>query len=475
MRCNQALDLVSRRIDNELAFEEREVLLEHLKGCENCRAYARACEEDAFRIRRVLRFFRPKKAEFIQRTIALITEHEEPHREIAPTEEPASRSASWKYAAAFTIPAAAAVIAFCAYQLFAPPSNAELQRWKGLVADQQSKIHELERGAEARGDVAARRAERTVRSGNEGQAKPLISEGTPERLLASSNVSRNDPNDDGARKPGEIDISPAIARLDRVQAQMQTLLDALDQDDLTKAMTIAQEIGNAFNEVATLSGQLATRLTDMLNRPNVDNDDRVALLGMLAKIHTDVTASYFRDELAKGDSQSNVSLRRALAEGLALNADDSLATHELLKSMMWGADEDHEVRTAAARGLVQIALNSSDSDPFFREVMALALGPNPVQDPRLRIEIIQILAGTPGAPGIVDFLNTIARSSSDHDERVAAIDSLGALPSESALSALNELLNDAHMPPDLRSRARGRVEHPRTPPRSSHRDDDRRR
>jgi putative zinc finger protein len=470
MKCQRAMELVSRHVDNELSFEEREALLAHLKGCATCHAHARSLEEDAFRIRRVLRFFRPKKAEFIQRTIALITEHEEPHREIAPAEEPAGARSQWRLVAALTVPAAAAVVALCIYRLVAGPAFDELDQLRDTATANRTSISSLESTVRSQAEEVNRLRAKLARA-NDGTERPspLVDLPGP---VASDGSRKPAAGSSGTNSAPEQTASEGSAqKLDRVQLGMQKLLEALDDDDLPKAMMIAMELGNAVIEMNSLSGQVASRLMDILNRPNVDPDNRVRLTEMLGKIHTDVAASYFRDELSKPDAQNNVSLRRALADGLAENADETPATRDLLTAMLYDPREDYDVRVAAARGLLEVAASAADGDALIVKIQALIVGEGQLTDPRLRIGVIQLLAHAPESTNLLDFLSAVVLNGHEQDERVAALDSLGDLSTDAARAALQQIENNQQVPSDLRSRARRNTERSRTQPRPSHGND----
>jgi hypothetical protein len=177
---------------------------------------------------------------------------------------------------------------------------------------------------------------------------------------------------------------------------------------------------------------------------------------MLAKIRSDASADYFRGQLLGSvDSMENVSLRRVLVEGLALNADSLPDGRMMLARLLHGEHEDYQVRSHAVRGLLRIA-HEADAELF--EDLKLLAGPTSSMDPRLRQHIIQLLASNPLTPGVVDFLRDVALQTREHDDRALAIDSLGTLPSEQARIALDQLSSDRRVPPDLRDRARRTAE-----------------
>ncbi len=452
MRCHRALELISKRVDNELAFEERESLLDHLKSCASCAEISQAYEADAFRVRRALRQLRPRKLEFVQKTLALITEHVEPHREVAPAEEQGARKSLWQRSAVWAVPAAAVILGVAAYQIVDPVRSIRWRTQQDTIDQQELEIARLE---EALGKSPVSPDEPAA-AGSVGALKGTEDEPDSRKRVKSDPgvTAKSVSADTDAESAGEGDL-PAereFGDLGSVQAKMQALLEALDANEFPRALSLAKAIGDMVLEVSSLSDQLAGTLGGILkSRLDLSLEDRVRLTEMLAKIRSDSAASFFRDELRDNQIAANVSLRRALAEGLATNADTNSVTRDLLQQLAFSNAEDHLVRSHAARGLLQIASDTEDAS-LFGQLKQLAF--LEVADPRLRLDVIQMLGTNPNTPQVVDFLSEVALLNAVQDERVAAIDGLANLPSATAQRALEQLAQNALLPPDLRSRAR---------------------
>lgn len=455
MRCSKTPEYLSRKLDRELPQRKREALREHLRGCPSCRELQAKMETDELDLKRVLTFSKPDIRQFVTRTMAHITEMEEPHGTDRPRRHSAAENSRSLVFWSQAVGLAASVLLVAYFSLIHEPRLLE-------------QINELETTISALRDDNARADEQRESAGSREREMrgvvPLTVE--PRESETPSLSAKLDAVLDQAEAAAEVIVaSPVETALDdTVVTDAASSVDAAETlvDDLLAAIQ-----SEDFDEIERLSAilqQLQERtaaVTDLLVQSYHEEDDmakRARLLDVMGSFATEGAEEFFLEELA---SATDVQLRRALTRGMmeviaSGQGASGIATDEL-RAILHNPNEDWEVRAYAARALISDSKNRIDLD-LLDEVQATI---QETEEPRFRTEVLRNLASTfdfDDSPESVSssvsaFLTKFVSSESDYNTVQSILSGLESSPTPGrAVEILDRVEGIEH--PSLRSRLR---------------------
>lgn len=389
MRCSKTPEYLSRKLDRELPHRHREALREHLRGCSDCRELQAKMESDELNLKRVLTFSKPDLRQFVTRTMAHITEMEEPHGGDQPSRrrrEANPRSLLfWSQAVGL----AASILVVAYFALIHEP------RLVNQIGDLENTITLLRASAgteaEREADGARERDMRTVAP----ETLTPLGTTTPRHAaalgdgLAENGSAESEANDVAAALGAgthEADGPAVDGAADPAQTLVDDLLAAIESED--------------FDEIERLSAillQLQERtaaVTDLLVQSYREEDEptkRARLLDVMGSFATEGAEDFLLEELA---TATDVQIRRALTRGMmevmASGQDTSLLATDELRAILRNPNEDWEVRAYAAQALISDSKNRVDLD-LLEEVQQTI---QDTEEPRFRTEVLRSLAST---------------------------------------------------------------------------------
>lgn len=391
MRCSKTFELLSRKLDRQLSYREREALRQHLSGCPACRELQAKMESDSLDLKRNLHFAKPDLRHFVTKTMAYITEMEEPH---TPASVHASRSAqrsrtAWVLAQSIGLAASIAVIAYLSF-IQGPNLSDQIAKLEVELGDTRVDLEEA---------LQVARSERTTTEIDSREQIPIVSDTT-----AHASDAANDPaaitEPDGIGDETTTEGLPlAVATISQVATQ--------SAETLVSDLLLAIE-GNDTSEIQRLSGVLfdlrekTEMVADLLAasyREEPDAAKRSQLLDVMSEFATESQQSFYLDEL---EHETDVPLRRTLTEGMARLLVDGqypvAGASEHLRRLLNDPKEDFQVRALAAEALLGESLSSENYD-LFQEISSQVLT---AEDARFREKVVASIAkNVPGTNNLL--------------------------------------------------------------------------
>ena len=418
MKCSRTFELLSRRLDHQLAHREREALRRHLSSCEACRELQAKVESDSVSVKRALHFTKPDLRQFVAKTMAYITEIEEPH---TPASVNAARSedrsrAAWILAQSVGLAASIAVIAYLSF-VQGPDLSNQITRLEGELS-------------ETRGDLKAAllQIDREDQHLVDGGTSIVPAEQLPDRS-GNTDVEHASMSEDESsalsiavlEKGGELDLE-MVAPTRSAETLVSDLVQAIEQGDTATIEQLSSILFDLREKAETVADLLAESYRD-----EPDAAKRAQLLDVMSEFATEGQQSFYLDELTR---ETDVPLRRALTEGMARllmegNYPLTGATDQL-RQILNNPGEDFAVRAFAAEALFGDALSRGDHT-LFQEISAEI---NAAEDLRFREKVVVSIAkNIPGAgnqlsSSISDFLVDYVNNERDYSTNESVLNGL---------------------------------------------------
>lgn len=328
MNCDRVLPLISRLLDNEVSFDERELIDGHVHECEPCFALFLKLKEDSARLDEAFAGLKGARENFTNSTAALIAERERPHA-TAPSSP--SRTEDRSLLHRFWLPAAVSAAASAAAFI-------------GMSAV----THKEESGTERKGSGPIQTAH--VPKTRIDEIDLVVNDANSKR---PANESDRDDERGGAPAPAhrdpaasEKDPNSATADSKDVDGEINAKIDQL----ITAVLSSDPAADAIRGEILSL-GTLSQRVVDALMARFDSEDDilvKETLLRVLAGIHSPdgslgefLALRFHRDE--------TVPIKRLLVEGLLANPYPGAV--ELFETILRQEGEDNRVKVLAVQAL----------------------------------------------------------------------------------------------------------------------------
>jgi len=420
MRCQKAYELISKKIDGELAFPEKEALRRHLEHCPACRESQTKLESDSLNLRRVFHFRRPDLTRFVRRTMAFLTEMEEPYRPAELRRPPRLARSPWFWVQ--TAGLAASILLLAYFYLVRDPQLAH-------------EISRLERVLESR--PSAEQLERTsdLARLDHPELDSLASQEADSPQIESGNVTET-PESTTPTAPAEIVAEEGLSGPD-AETIVSNLILAIDSGDLEAIQKWTDEVLRLHDESLLVFQRLVQSFDEETNEEN-----KARILEVLAHFSTESSQAFYLDRLAE---ETHVRIRR----GLVLGIYESLASGgqtaifgvvPQLTQVFGDPSEDWKVRVYAGKALIREMILHDDVG-ILANVQRVVMES---RDPRLRGEILSALAASETASGfesnIIEVLVDALTSETDFDATRKTVEGIeNRLNTEGALRVIDQI------------------------------------
>ncbi len=369
MRCSKTFELLSRKLDKRLSHRERETLRRHLESCSSCREVQAKMEADSLNLKRVMHFSKPNVQQFVARTMAYITEMEEPHSPEYSESAGSRRRFGTPWVWVQTAALAASVLAVT-YFLF---QEKDLER---QVNDLMAQVDEAREEGRTEGRRLAQIEMEQLPTMDTREADAHASLPTPfeGEITGDMTIDTSEPlgSDGGSTEPG-VDLA----------SELMLAIESQNADEIARVAAILLELQ-----------QQSERASEMLRESYLgeeQSDRKAQLLEIMSQFPSETNQEFF---LAQLFEETEIPLRRALTD--AMNAsmlrDDSLALSQAaideLKVLAFSDDNDWQVRANAGKALVVSAYSDGNTD-LLQEIRLSIEASN---DNRYRDEVVYALA-----------------------------------------------------------------------------------
>ena len=326
MNCDRVLPLLSRLLDNEASFDEREMVDGHVHECEECFALFLKLKEDSARLDEAFAGLKGTRESFTNRTAVLIAERERPHVSAPAAPSRADdRSLSRRFWLPAGVSAAASAAAFLG--MSAVVNRPETQ---SLTKDPASRVEAPSVLPRTRPYELEPILEDALRAAEEGRERHEVE--TPENTSIAIG-----PAPEGVEAPADSrDVD------DEIRGKIAQLISAVQSAD-----PAADAIRSEILSLGTLSQRVIDALKTAFDSES-DTLVKEALLRVLAGIRS--SDDSLGEFLAlRFQQDETVPIKRLLVEGLVLNGYPGAV--ELFETILRQEGEDNHVKVLAVQAL----------------------------------------------------------------------------------------------------------------------------
>lgn len=424
MNCDRALPLISRLLDNEVSFDERELVDGHVHECESCFALFLRLKEDSARLEEAFAGLKGTRESFTNRTAALIAERERPHASAPATSSRAEgRSRLERLWLPAAVSAGASAAAFLAMSFTLPKEEiapvAVVPAPSAAIPRTQQKDIDI-------GNEIARSVRESSERGDSG---------------GSDDAAKSRPSDAAAAAEAR-----PVAEPRDVDGEIRVKID-----QLINAVMSADPAADSIRKEILSLGTLSQRVIGaLMARFDSESDILVkeTLLRVLAGIHSS-DGSLGEFLALRFQSDETVPIKRLLVEGLLANPYPGAV--ELFETILRQEFEDNHVKVLAVQ-----ALGGIGTDEALSVLTEIALRD---ANDSVRLATVRVLS-TFSDPAILEELLALIQSRTEtfdvQEEALEAVTSL-APDREAARLALEQAIQMTPRP-EIKARARAIIQ-----------------
>ncbi len=434
MNCDKIMPLLSRLLDNELTFDERESVDDHVHACETCFALFLKLKEDSARLDEAFACLKGAREDFTNRTAVLIAERERPHVS-APAASPEDRKGLLsRLVVPALVSATASAAAFLAMAAAIRDKSPRTDVQRAFALEPRTAPEPLGRvPAMGELEVLPDRSPADARHDESAEPAPVVLDEAPP------------PADPPAETEALVENPSAAASQRDVDGEIRGKIDRL----INAVLSADPSVDDLRREILSL-GTLSRKVVGaLMSRFDSESDILVkeTLLRVLASIHS-------RDEglgeflALRYHSETSVPIRRLIVEGLIGNSYPGAV--ELFETILLQENEDFRVKVLAVQ-----ALGGLGTDEALDVLKSIAL--RDASD-RVRIETVRVL-GRFSSPELVEQFLAIIRSQTEsfdiQEEALEAVTS-SAPDLAAARAALEAVILDTPRP-EIKARAKALI------------------